>query len=777
MVKISLQHKIFLSYAILMIVIVSMVAVLFNEYHRMREMEVGTHTVKLTCREIFNVQHLITSLAFSGETIFMWQTEDYKTYHTERLKVDSMLQVLKVRHKDIGLSGQVDALRHLLEEKEAYLLNIFKAGHLGDTTDSLLLLYIPVNIGYLTTNRTAVHRQKENVELFSKKRIVQIPLTMNTLQSLNERLIAVQEKKKGDMETNMDSIRLYNKMLNGELHSLINILDSHAQTFFQYQEQDISQSCRRTAFIILGLIIMSAFLLVYSFRMIRNQQKHDMWLRKKMESIINKNDELLETRKNIILTISHDIRTPLNIINGSAELAMDTRDKKRRNIHLANIVLVGKHVLHLLNNLLDVYRLNESKETCNNVPFNLRTLLERISLGFSRIANDKGILFRSEFINVDFTLYGDVDRIEQIVDNLLSNAVKFTESGTISFNADYKNSLLSIKVTDTGIGMSKEVISHIFRPFERLSTGTNSEGFGLGLPITNGLVALLNGNITVESEPGQGSTFTVSLPLPVSDEAIEHAKPIIKNSQILPQSVLVIDNDNLQLEIVKEMLERNGVTCAVCSNIKELVMEMRKKVYDLLLSDIQMPKTDGFKVLTLLRNSNIGNSRSIPVVAMTARGDREKEFFIQSGFADCLYKPFSMSELLSLISAFAYHKEAEEVQAIDFKAFMADVHDKIKLLRIFIRQSNKSMEDLRSAISMKDMAALLEIVHQIQPALELLQADGLLPDYREMLKSETPDTEAICEYTEQIVRHLAQLVKDTEHEIKRLKNETRNIDS
>ena len=104
MVKISLQHKIFLSYAILMIVIVSMVAVLFNEYHRMREMEVGTHTVKLTCREIFNVQHLITSLAFSGETIFMWQTEDYKTYHTERLKVDSMLQVLKVRHKDIGLS-------------------------------------------------------------------------------------------------------------------------------------------------------------------------------------------------------------------------------------------------------------------------------------------------------------------------------------------------------------------------------------------------------------------------------------------------------------------------------------------------------------------------------------------------------------------------------------------------------------------------------------------------------------------------------------------------
>lgn len=108
----------------------------------------------------------------------------------------------------------------------------------------------------------------------------------------------------------------------------------------------------------------------------------------------------------------------------------------------------------------------------------------------------------------------------------------------------------------------------------------------------------------------------------------------------LPQSVLVIDNDRLQLEIVKEMLERNGVSCTACSNAKELVKEMRKQDYDLLLSDIQMPGTNGFEILALLRNSNIGNSRTIPVIAMTARGDREKEAFTGSGFADCVYKPF-----------------------------------------------------------------------------------------------------------------------------------------
>lgn len=143
-----------------------------------------------------------------------------------------------------------------------------------------------------------------------------------------------------------------------------------------------------------------------------------------MEGVIDRNNELLETRKNVILTISHDIRGPLNIIYGYVELAKDTRDRKRRNHHLENIETECKHILHLLNNLLDVYRLNESKETCNNVPFNLNDLLERIVTGFSHIANNKGIIFHHDSQNTDVVLCGDMDRISQIIDNLLTNAVK-----------------------------------------------------------------------------------------------------------------------------------------------------------------------------------------------------------------------------------------------------------------------------------------------------------------------------------------------------------------
>lgn len=356
--------------------------------------------------------------------------------------------------------------------------------------------------------------------------------------------------------------------------------------------------------------------------------------RKRLEETIEQNNALLEMRKNIILTISHDIRAPLNIISGCAELATDTREKKRRNNHLDNIRIVCKQVVHLLNNLLDVYRLNEAKETRNHVPFSLKDLLERTVFGFSHVVNNKGILFCHDFKDTDVKLYGDVDRIGQIIDKTLSR---------------------------------------IFRPFERLSSVANAQGFGLGLPITNGLVNLLGGTINVTSSIDQGSTFRVTLPMKMTDEPIESENRIIPHPVHLPQNVLVIDDDTMLLDVIKEMLERNGMNCTTCATSKKVVKAMRGKDYDLLLSDIQMPGTNGFDLLTLLRNSNIGNSRTIPVVAMTARGDRDKEAFLHAGFTDYIYKPFSSSELLGLLSMIRKNRQIMDYAAILIKVAEAEI--------------------------------------------------------------------------------------------------------
>ena len=392
------------------------------------------------------------------------------------------------------------------------------------------------------------------------------------------------------------------------------------------------------------------------------------------------------------------------------------------------------------------------------------------------MVNNKGILFDSNFKDTEVWLYGDADRIEQIIDNLLTNAVKFTESGTISFHVRYYNGNLILEVKDTGIGMTEETLSRIFHPFERKTSAANADGYGLGLPITQGLVNLLGGTIEVTSFIDRGSTFRVTLPLPETDEPVESENRISLLSEHLPHNVLVIDDDVMLRDVIKEMLERNSVTCTVCSSAKEVVKAIRSTDYDLLLSDIQMPGTNGFNLLTLLRSSNIGNSRTIPVVAMTARGDKDKNVFIDTGFTACIYKPFSSSELLSLLSTIK-SSLLDNNQGIDFSAMLSDVSDKRKLLCSFIEQSKRDVGEFASAKDGCNREKLRETAHRMQPMWELLQMGDILLDYRALLKDNTVDDDVILKHTKQIIERTAMLIAEAENKIKRLTDETENTDS
>lgn len=760
-----------------MAIIGSMVAIVLHERNRVRKIEDDSIAIFQTQHHINTAHRYVTTLATYGESVIVWNKEDSLSYRERRMRTDSLLQILSLRCRNFIQPAQIDSLRTLLVTKEEHLFQLMEAFQQQKKADSLLFYQQPIVTAQVNSPRTVTRKKKGIVGFFGGKETVQLPPVTTRQNALNKELIFLKNERQRAIEIYMDSLRLHNRKLNRKLRMLITSLDEQTSIAFQNKEEHLKASYEHSSFVITGLIAFSIILLFVLYFVIQRDIKVKARNRKRLEETIEQNNALLEMRKNIILTISHDIRAPLNIINGNAELAADTRDRKRRNRHLANIGTVSRHILHLLNNLLDMYRLNDSKETCNNVPFSLNDLLERIATGFSHVVNNKGILFLCDFKDTDVVLQGDVDRIEQIIDNLLANAVKFTETGTIHFNVAYKDGNLSLEIRDTGIGMDENTLSRIFRPFERLASEMNADGFGLGLPITKGLVNLMGGTIDVESETGCGSTFRVSLPLPLSGERIEHETSALPATLSLPQSVLVIDNDRLQLEIVKEMMERNGVSCTACSNARELVKEMRKRDYDLLLSDIQMPGTNGFEILNLLRNSNIGNSRTIPVIAMTARGDREKEAFAGSGFADCIYKPFSMNELLDTISATAPHKDLEEPCVPDFDTFTADVRDKRKLIQTFIIQSRQDMADLQSAINANDIAELRDIAHRIQPSLELLQAEEPVSGFRTALKNEPIDPDTIEEYTKRIIKHISMLVTAAENTINRMTHETENTDS
>lgn len=770
--KLLLQHKIFVGYFLLMAIIGSMVAIVLHERNRVRKIEDESIAIFQTQHHINTTHRYVTMLATYGESVIVWNKEDSLSYRERRMRTDSLLRILSIRCRDFIQPHQIDSLRTLLATKEEHLFQLMEAFQQQKKTDSLLFNRQPV----VTPTRSVTRKKKGIAGFFGGKETVQMT-SVTTRQSVTDKeLLALKNERQKNIEIYTDSLRLHNKELNRRLRVLITSLDEQAWAAFQSKEERLKASYEHSSLVITSLITFSIILLFVLYLIIQRDIKIKARNRKCLEETIEQNNALLEMRKNIILTISHDIRAPLNIISGSAELAMDTREKKRRNNHLDNIRIVCKHVVHLLNNLLDVYRLNEAKETRNDVPFNLNGLLERIASGFSHVVTDKGILFRQDFKDTDVKLYGDVDRIEQIIDNLLTNAVKFTESGTIALNACYHEGLLTLEVKDSGIGMSQETLSRIFRPFERLTSATNVDGVGLGLPITKGVVRLLGGEINVTSEIGQGSTFSVTLPLSTTDEPVESENRILLNLEHLPANVLVIDDDTMFLGVIKEMLERNGITCTMCSSAKDVVKAIRSKDYDLLLSDILMPGTNGFDLLDLLRNSNVGNSREIPVIAMTARGDREKEAFLHVGFTDCIYKPFSSSELLSLLSTVKRCRN-DDYQGIDFSVMLSEVSDKAGLLRSFIIQSEKDLEELLSGMNDGDRHKLRETVHRMQPMWELLQMEETLSAYRALLKNETINDKILNEHTRQIMDYAAILIKVAEAEIKRLTNETEDTDS
>lgn len=767
--------KILFGYFIVLLVIGSVIFIVLRERQQLRGIEAGAEDDRTIRHDINTAHRFITELATLGESVISWENVDYQIYHAKRESTDSLLLKLQRQCSDFILPEQIDTLRSLLADKEQHLFHIMQTFHRQEEADSLLIHRLPLVARQATRPREIIRKKKGIAGWLGGKETIQVAAPTKTFYELNEQLIEMQEERRHDLESYTDTLRAKNRKLNIELVNLISQMDGLAQTAFRQKEQridDMRQKSFRLMSYVLGVAIV---LLLLSYLIIQRDLRQKGKSRRALEESIRQNKALLEMRKKIILTISHDIRGPLGSINGSAELAMDTRDKRKRNNLLENIQTSCRHILHLVNNLLDVYRMNERKETRNDIPFRPDRLVERIVSEYSRKSIDKGILFTTQLSGLGVIVKGDADRIEQILDNLLVNAIKFTEAGEIRLSAGYADGQFTVEVSDTGVGMSDETQARIFEPFERAAQETNSEGFGLGLSITKGLVGLLDGEISVESTVGKGSTFRIVLPLLPTEEKEEKDSPDVSGTMRLPRQVIAVDDDALQLEVIKEMLERNGVACTTCSQAKEVVRALRNQDADLVLTDIQMSGTNGFELLKLLRSSHIGNSQTVPVMAMTAHGDRGTFNFVEAGFSDCISKPFSGKELLAFISS-AVSQENGKGSTADFKELISETADGRKILGLFIEEAERSILELQEALKKTDREKLRETVHRMLPVWELLQADKPLQAYRRTLHDENADEGTIREETEKMMAYIRELVMKAGNEIANLEHGTEDTD-
>lgn len=487
------------------------------------------------------------------------------------------------------------------------------------------------------------------------------------------------------------------------------------------------------------LLLLISYIIIHRDAKSIKQYKHKTTdLIRQLEQSVQRNEALITSRKKAVHTITHELRTPLTSISGNAELIQNDTEADCRMRHAQTIHDAAGRMAGMINSLLVYFRLDSGKETPSTKPFKLCSIAETLQTEFAPLADGKHLAFTVEN-HADEIVSGDKNRIISIGSNLLSNAIKFTKNGVIALDADYKDGIFTLSVSDTGTGMTKEQQARIFTPFERLSNAVTEDGFGLGLAIVSDTVKLLKGNITVESKPGKGSRFTVSLPLPKAEGTTATEKTIAKHATLSGGSVLAIDNNGMLLDMMKEMYRQSGVECDTCQSMDELTDLMRTKDYDLLITDLKMPEVNGYDVLELLRTSEIGNSQTIPIIAATAAGYVEEEELIRKGFAAVLYKPYSIDELLAVTERCVKQNKTSRIDLSPLLAF----GDKRSILEKLATTTQADMDEMRKVAEAKDMEALDNWVHHLRSSWMLIKAEQPLKVLYDIIHRESISDEEL----------------------------------
>ena len=750
-------------------VIAGMVVILIHERGRMREIYSEVHDLQSVRNDIHAAQLHITELSLLGESLISQENTDTAYYRRKRLSTDSLLLALKPRCRQHVRPGQIDTLRHLLADKETHLFRVVEVIGMQDAADSILVNHLPEVAERATRIRTVRKRRDNILGALGAKKTVRVLPSAGELHTFSDSLIAMQQESMEDMETSADSLHARNQALNARLSLLIKHLDRQAQEACSLREHKILEAQNRSTLLLASTLSAAILLLVLFHIAIHREIRRNLSEKKKREGLIDelqasneKNRQLLQFRRNLMQTVSHELRTSLTAISGNAELLLRDEVPEDRTRHIRIVRESADRMASMTTELLEFFRLENRKEKLNIRPFRSGSIATVLETEFAPLAEAKGIEFVTDNRTTE-VLGGDKERILRIGSNLLSNALKFTRSGRITLHTDYKDGLFTLSVQDTGTGIPKEKQEQIFAPFERLGNAVTQDGFGLGLAIVANLVKLMQGSASVESEPGKGSRFTVVLPLPKAEEVPEEEKAKDVHPSLAGCSVLAIDNDPVTLRLMREMYLQCGVSCDTCLTLTDLTDRIRDKDYDLLITDLKMPEANGYEILELLRMSDIGNSRTIPVVAATAAGYVSEDELREAGFSGLLPKPFSIDELMETTRH--YSRERRNRQP-DFSALLA-FGDKRKTLEELIAETKKDMEEVRRVSERKDLAALNGLVHHLRSSWMVIRTERPLQKLHEAIHKEPYSDEEVAYAARAVLEQGETIIEAARKEMKK----------
>lgn len=711
--------------------------------------------------------HLFNAESHIGPMII--DTNDFHSYKEDIAKAALDLERLKNYCSATHIS-QIDSIQDLMIEKEQTLVELMRLTN----QDELELIYNKNLLGIIDDNKgvkeyekiisTKTIKQDTIIEprkrkrmnffrrfflLFSREEADTTLLTYSSEEIIRDSLIRhynptdslysflneikqtlLEEKKDIDKELteNVIELRTKNNSITLSIKQILKNIETEGEKEYEEILQLREERFKKISKQLVAAIIIAVILIIIFTYIISNDITKSKQYRMELEKSNNDMQKLLNDKEKLMLSISHDMKAPLGSTIGYIELMNSTTLNERQRYYLQNMQKSSEEILQLISNILENEQLSKGVFELNLIPFSIKELFDDIHNSFLPIAEKKGVKLNYKCL---FDMYskfiGDPLRIKQIVNNLLSNAFKFTDAGEISLlventNTTQNNQNVKIVVKDSGLGIPESYQTQIFEEFSRIKNKgkENIEGVGLGLSIVKKLVDLQKGKIELKSKSGEGSEFTIYLPLEKQKTDLS-----IRTTRTEPIRALVVDDDETQLILISEILKKAETEVITSTSADSALKQLENHTFDIVFTDIQMPDINGFDFVKQIRNSTIKKVCEIPIIALSARADISDEEMKQRGFTSFLTKPYSAQKLIqtlnthlsisqSLVSNSTTDEGNDNYQNL-LSFACGDKEAEIEILTSFVKESKKEVDELSEKYSAKEVDRCKEIAHKLRP--------------------------------------------------------------
>lgn len=685
-----------------------------------------------------------------------------KGMDTFNAKIDSIkgtLSILQRSNTDDTLEKEIDSINVLLSQKSNNLRELLELRASGETESYYSRVLEELRKVDETFEEPNYEQRFKDLEPHQRSVLIKLleysklenpepaNITADSLITavksvLNE--LETQERRYRIALRNKENQLLTNEIkLNSRLRSLLSAIENEERVKSMKQVSNWQETVEETSktIAILGTVSLLV-ILIFVFLVIRDVSRSQRY-RNQLENAKMYAESLLKSREQFMNTVTHDLRSPLNSVVGYIGLLEKTGLNTSQNRYLEQLRKSSDYLLHLVNDLLDLSKLEAGKMSVEELTFNPKNLIEETVENAIPPEKPEAVEVITEISEeLDRPVVTDPFRIKQILTNLVSNACKFTEKGSVKISAWLEEKdILNIEVKDTGIGISETQKEKVFEEFSQEDSSIEKKygGSGLGLAITKKLTDLLQGKIYLESEPGKGSTFLVRIPItPAPTHSLDQieSKEIVKN--LNNYSVLLVDDEPAQLGLLKEFIKSTGMSYKTARNGKEAIAKLKSDRTDLVLTDIQMPDMNGLELLKEI-NTN-PEVPEVPVIALSGQSNVTPSDYLEKGFKGSLLKPYSSEELLGIMGkvlSVEFQKKANKpMQPADpskgyslseIKSFSGE--DPVALnaiLSAFIESTDQNVFALKMAYKKKDFSRVSSVAHKMLPMFRQLGTRQLI---------------------------------------------------